>query len=257
MTDLLKQFINKVLKIKAEKPSYRQPGDASDGTCDCIGMIIGALKRMGIKWGGIHGSNYAARRATVNFRKISDPSQLEIGEMVFKANEPDNPKNTLPSRYKKGGAYYNGDLRDYYHVGVVTSLNPLNITHMTAPTVKVDTKLGYWAFAGRVKHLDNKHAYDGEAAPVVPPTTEPVKPVTPVTPSTEPPTKPTTGKAVVTAPSGKTVKRRKQPTTKCGMYDNIPIGKTVTLEEYGKEWSKISYGGRKGWYMMSKFLKVG
>ena len=56
--------------------------------------------------------------------------------------------------------------------------------------------------------------------------------------------------------SGKTVKMRQKPTTKCSMYDDVPIGATVTLDEYGSDWSKISYGRRKGWYMMSKFLKV-
>ena len=36
-----------------------------------------------------------------------------------------------------------------------------------------------------------------------------------------------------------------------------PIGATVTIVEFGYEWSKINYGSRKGWYMMTKFLIVG
>lgn len=248
MTEILDKFLSKVLRIKAEKPRYRQPGDGSDGTCDCIGLIIGAIRRMGLKWIGIHGSNYAARKQSVNFRKVTDPSQLEVGEMVFKAYEPGDAKNTLPSRYRKGGVYYNGDLRDYYHVGVVTSLNPLNITHMTSPTVKVDTKLGKWEFAARVKVLVEAGAYNDTPKPSPEPAPSPKPAPTPA---------PSYQTATVTAPSGRFVKMRQKPSTSCHLYDNVPIGATVRLLEYGTDWSKISYGMRTGWYMMSKFLKVG
>ena len=248
MTTLIQQFLGKVKQIYAEKPKYRQPGDASDGTCDCIGLVIGALKRMGIKWGGIHGTNYAVRQASVNFRRITDASQLEVGDAVYKAYEKGDAKWTLNKypRYLSGGAFYNGDLRDYYHVGVVASVNPLQIYHMTSPTVKIDTKLGKWGYAARIKQLVNAGAYNGSSAKT--PTVE-----TPAQEKTEP-VKVST--AVVTAASGKTVKMRMKPSTNCNMYDNVPIGATVTLVEYGNEWCKISYGRRSGWYMMTKFLKL-
>ena len=246
---LLQKFLEKIQILRWSNLKYRQPGDGSDGTCDCIGLIIGALKRIGIKWTGIHGSNYAARRETIGLQKIADVSKLEVGCCVYKAYEPGHSKYNLPARYKPGGAYYNGDLRDYYHVGVVTSVNPLNITHMTSPTVKVDTKLNHnaksvWSYFGKIKPLVN--AGGTTSTPVQTEISTPVKE----------PLATTGAKAIVTAPSGKYVKMRAQPSQKCTLYDEVLIGAEVTLVEPGEVWAKISYGRRKNWYMMAKYLDV-
>ena len=63
---LVKKFLEMVAKIKSLNPAYKQPGDGSNGVCDCIGLIIGAIRRMSLKWKGIHGSNYGARYETNN-----------------------------------------------------------------------------------------------------------------------------------------------------------------------------------------------
>jgi uncharacterized protein YgiM (DUF1202 family) len=47
---------------------------------------------------------------------------------------------------------------------------------------------------------------------------------------------------------------RQQPSTSCRVYDDVPIGAEVTVVSRGYEWTRISYGRRKGWYMMTKFL---
>lgn len=239
----LKTFLKNVDKIKKEKPTYRQPGDGSDGTCDCIGLVIGALKRMGIKWPGIHGTNYTVRRALVSLNKINSISDLKVGDIVFKARDKSHSKYNLPSRYKKGGAYYNGDLLDYYHVGVVTSKNPLNITHMTSPTVKVDTKLGNWSYYGMLTLLA------GDTKTPAPVSGEPAESNLEGIVSSG-------GTAVVWAQSGRYVKMRQQPSTSCRLYEEVPIGARVTLVEPGETWAKINYGRRKGWYMMAKYLLV-
>ena len=130
--ELVQKFLAMIDVIKRLNPAYKQPGDGSNGVCDCIGLIIGALKRMGIKWPGIHGSNYAARYQTVGLAYIESVSQLNLGDAVYKGvnnegigKKPCNGgtfthKYDLPSRYKPGKQYYNKDLLDYYHVGVVT-----------------------------------------------------------------------------------------------------------------------------------------
>ena len=238
---LLDTFLQKIQVMKGMGLKYRQPGDGSDGTCDCIGLIIGALRRSGIKWTGIHGSNYSARREMVSLNKIPSADALQLGDIVYKAYAPGNSNNTLPARYKPGGVYHNGDLNDYYHVGVVTSVNPLNITHMTSPTVKTDKKLGTWSYYGKLKKLQEG---GGSVTPTPSPNPEPT------------PTPSSGKKAKVVAPSGKYVKMRQQPSQKCSLYDEIPIGSIVTLEEPGESWAKISYGKRKNWYMMAKFLEV-
>ena len=244
MAVTISDFLKQVAVIKVINPTYRQPGDGSDGTCDCIGLIIGAIRRCGLKWTGIHGSNYAARKQSVNFRKVSSAADLELGDVVLKGYDPSNSNYNLPARYKKGGAYYNGDLTDYYHAGVVTSLNPLNITHMSAG-MTVDKKLGKWGYAMRAKPLVNAGAYSSTST-----TTTPVV----ETPAAQTPTTGTQAKVV--ASSGKYVKMRQQPSQKCKLYEEIPIGAIVTLEQPGETWAKISYGKRKNWYMMAKFLEV-
>lgn len=235
---LLEKFLNKIFVIKALNPRYRQPGDGSDGTCDCIGLIIGALRRAGIKWTGIHGSNWAARKEVTYLKPINNTAELKVGEVVFKIYAPGQAGYALPGRYKKGGQYYNGDLNDYMHIGVVTQVNPLNIHHMGSNGVKCDTKLGYWKYHGWLKKL-------GTASNTTTITTTTTAKI-PATGTT----------AIVTAPSGKYVKMRKEPSTKCRLYEELPIGAKVTLEQPGEEWAMISYGKYKNWYMMAKFLEV-
>lgn len=43
MSATLSAFLSAVDTIQAEQPTYRLGGKAEDGTCDCIGLIIGAL----------------------------------------------------------------------------------------------------------------------------------------------------------------------------------------------------------------------
>lgn len=247
---IVEQFLEKVAEIKASKPAYKQPGDGSNGVCDCIGLIIGAIRRIGLKWTGIHGSNYAARYQAVNLKYIKSESQLNVGDIVFKGVASNGKgkrpcykgtfshKYDLPSRYEKGKQYYTGDLIDYYHVGVVTQVNPLNITHMTTPSVKVDKKLDQmtnspWNYVAKVKPLVNE-------API------------PTSAST-----PSTGmEAIVSVMYGTTVNLRQYPSKSCKTYIRVPVGTKVLIIAPGEEWAQIDYGTRKGWYMMAEFLDV-
>ena len=252
--ELVQLLLKMVQKIKSLNPAYKQPGKGTDGTCDCIGLWIGALERMGIKWPGIHGSNYAARYQTENLRPITSAADLEEGDMVYKACEKGSTKHKwdLPKRYHKGNAYYNGDLRDYYHVGVVTKLNPLritplnlNITHMTSPCMKVDTKINQnsnspWNYHGKCKLLLKR-----VGMPVSPSSDQIKEPV------------PTTGsEAIVVANSGSTVFMRQYPDKKCPTWVRVKLGEKVTIVEPGEVWAKINYGRYKGWYMMAQYLDV-
>ena len=238
-------FLEKVQIIKRLNPAYKQPGDGSNGVCDCIGLPIGALRRMGIQWSGIHGCNYAARREFVSLESINKISDLQLGDVVLKAYDPNHSKWKLPDRYKKGKPYYNGDLKDYYHAGVVTQISPsLQITHMTSPRMKVDTNLGSktspWRFHGRLKLLVKA------AGGVV--TEELISSTTPV---------PSAGsKAIVVSANGGAVKCRQYPSTGCATWDRVLPGTEVTILEPGETWAKINCGRRKGWYMMAQYLDV-
>lgn len=228
-------FLAMVATIKLLNPKYRQPGDGSDGTCDCIGLIIGAIRRMGLKWTGIHGSNWCARKELVKLERTTNPADLQLGDVVLKAYEPGVKGWNLPGRYQKGGAYYNGDLRDYYHAGVVTQVNPLQITHMSS-RMTVDTKQGKWLFHGKLKILANA------AGGITP---EPVSPDTP-----------TAGTyAIVVAASGSTVNMRVKPTKNSKIVVRVPLGTKVRIAEPGETWATIKYDGKTG-YMMAEFLDV-
>ncbi len=75
----LSDFMEKVEEIATETPRYRKGGSGKDGTCDCIGLIIGAIRRAGGSWPGLHGSNYAARSETENLREIRTAGDLQPG----------------------------------------------------------------------------------------------------------------------------------------------------------------------------------
>lgn len=212
----LDDFLRQLDAIAAEQPSYRLGGDGSDGTCDCIGLIIGALRRSGASWEGIHGSNYTARHAVDALSPISQASELAVGEAVFKAASPGQSGYALPSRYA-----HHPDQQDYYHVGVVRSVEPLRIVHCTGPGIVTDTKLGKWRFHGWLKQIHPK----GE------------------------PTMSTT--ATVRAASGSTVNLRSAPNGP--LTARIPVGSAVTLHEQAGDWSRITSGEHSGW-MKSEYL---
>ena len=235
MTALLQKFLEKALQLFNSNPKRREPGDGSDGYCDCIGYLIGSLRRTGLKWTGIHGSNWAARKEAVNLRKVTSINDLEVGDMVLKACEPGTKGYALPARYKKGGAYYNGDLKDYYHAGLVYSKNPFQIRHMSSK-MTIDTKLGKWNYAARLKPLVDAGAYKEVYEEAI--------------------TIPSDGtQAKVTAPSGGTVNMRKTPSLKGALIMRIKLGEIVEIVEPGEEWCKIKYNKKTG-YMMAQFLDI-
>ena len=225
MSATLSAFLAAVDAIQQEAPTYRLGGKAEDGTCDCIGLIIGALSRCGVKWPGIHGSNWAARNAMAWMLTVSDASDLTVGDVVYKARRPGETGYSLPDRYAA-----DPDRNDYYHVGVVRSVSPLRIIHCTSPGGVVnDTKLGKWAYRGGLSLI-------GEAS-------ETGEVVTGVETAT------------VTAESGSTVNLRKSPGG--GLVDRVPVGSVVQVVSYlpGAQWAQVAYSGKAGW-MDVAFLRL-
>ena len=226
------KFLTCVEAIAAEAPSYRVGGCGDDGTCDCIGLIIGAIRWAGGSWRGLHGSNYAARYETNQLRKIDHISELKIGEAVYKARDPGEDKYALPDRYKKAP-----DLRDYYHVGVVESVTPLRIRHMTTPQMQMDTKIGKWTYHGWLKKITESEGGQDEKIPE------------------------TGGGKVyiliniaggnVNAPinmrSGDSLNRK--------IIKQIPQGSEAELIEHGESWCKIRYKGAEG-FVATQFVHV-
>ena len=217
-------FLAKIKEIAKSRPSYRLGGDGSDGTCDCIGLVIGAIRRAGDSWSGIHGSNYSARYAMRELLPVTEAGELNLGDVVYKARTPGQSGYDLPERYKN-----DPDQRDYYHVGVVTATSPLEITHCTSPGIVRDTKLGKWTYRGRLEKVD----YDGTSQEV----------------GTMVQT------ATVVADSGDDVKMRSTPSQTDRLYWKVPVGAKVQVASVDGEWAKVRHQDRTG-YMMVEYLAM-
>lgn len=218
----LQAFLNAVRENVNRITHYEKGGDGSGGGCDCIGLIIGAVKLAGGKWPGTHGSNWAARNAMDGLSHISPTADMFAGQIVFKAKSPGEEGYDLPAAYDDSP-----DRLDYYHVGVVTGIDPLCITHCTSVPggIQVDDRLGQWQYGGKLKYVD----YEAEDRPLY--------------------------LASVTAPSGKTVNLRTGPSTGNKIIAQVPIGETVEVYDVLDGWSQVNWNGKSG-YMMSKFLEM-
>lgn len=227
------EFLDAVEMIAATNPAYRTGGIGEDGTCDCVGLIMGAMYALGRKAYPMHSSNYFARKETTRLLPLLE-SDLQPGMLVYKAREDDGRLN---DRYKPGGRYHTGDALDYYHVGVVESTQPLRIVHCTStPTadgIVRDSSTKSWTHAGFVTGVD----YDGTPEQAE----EPV------------------GNAVVHAETGKTVNLRARPNTSAQLVARVPVGTVVQVAETARNdkderWSRVTADGKTG-YMLADFLR--
>lgn len=229
------EFLEGIASIYAEQPSYQLGHDGSDGTCDCIGMPRGASKRKGVTdIKNFSGTNMAARKTIKDLTPLKSTGELQLGEVVLKTRDANDPSYPLPDRYRKGHSDYNSKWGEtnFTHIGTVTGVNPLEITHMTSPKPKKDTKLGNWKYRGKLPWVN----YGGEPGPG---------------PEPEP------GEwAYVYAENGKPVKMRAKPSTSCNSYWEVPVGSQVKILEKGTDWHHIQWAGQDG-YMMKQFLITG
>lgn len=230
-------YVGKVYEIYDENPSYETGHDGSDGQCDCIGMCRGALKRAGATdISNMRGTNQAARHTIENLHQFSSASELNVGDVVLKTRDKDDPNMPLPDKYRKGGSDYSEKWGEtnFTHIGTVTKTNPLEITHMTSPHALKDTKIGTWSYVGQLPWVGEGGGGGGGGGD------DPMK-------------------ARVYAESGTTVNMRKKPSTSSALVERVPIGSIVDVLEKGDEWCKIAYCDSAGctWrgYMMTQFLQ--
>ena len=213
-------WLSKVDEIAAEGPSYQLGHDGTCGKCDCIGLVIGAIRRAGGKWTGTHGSNWAARNAMDTLLPVTDAGDLQVGQVVYKAAMPGQSGYNLPGRYKD-----DVDKRDYYHVGVVRSVDPLDIVHCTGPGIVHDKKLGKWNYAGWLAMVSRESEKEDERMQT----------------------------AIVTAESGSTVNLRKTP--EGALLDRVPVGSAAQVLDTMYGWARVTVAGKTGW-MNKRYLQM-
>ena len=201
---------------------YATPGSNDSRGIDCSGAFVYAYRQFGESI--YHGSNRIIRVFCHDVRRVASVDELKVGMAIFKARED---LSRLKAEYKPGGRYYDAALPcDYYHMGLVTSVRPLEIINATPPRVRIDSDLSKWRCAGYLNAVD----YAGSA-----PGPGPVY-------------------AEVTAPSGRTVNLRRSPSKTAAVLVRVPIGETVeVLAQTSELWWNVRYGRYAG-YMMREFL---
>lgn len=95
-------------------------GGASVDKIDCSGVLVYVYKQHGLKI--YHGSNRIARVHVERLIPIEEAiagGLIVPGMAAFRSRGPGEAKYELAAKYKPGGEHYNGDIRAYYHIGVV------------------------------------------------------------------------------------------------------------------------------------------
>lgn len=123
---------------------------------DCSGAFVRAYKAHGMSI--YHGSNRIAREYVV---ALLPPDQARPGMAAFKARKPGEQYYDLPGEYKPGGKHYNGDLNDYYHIGLVDENPEFAINAQTTKTGVVRSKLSNgWCAVGYLKAVQYEDQED-------------------------------------------------------------------------------------------------
>ena len=195
---------------------YESPGSNDSSGIDCSGAFVRAFRLQGASI--YHGSNTIFRQYCSQTGRIAGVASLVPGMTVFKQRND----NAEPDKYRGDG------IGNLYHIGLVTSINPLRIVHATSPNAKVDTKLGNWSYWGLLRNVD----YGGEQAVA---NVDEVRYI-----------------ALVVAPKGDTVNLRK--TADGDLLARVPVGQRVSVLAESGGWARCVYGDLVG-YMQTQYLK--
>lgn len=196
-------------------------GSAEKGCVDCSGAFVYAFRKHGASI--YHGSNRIARTEIVELLPMC---QAKEGMAAFKLRAPGSAYYALPSSYKPGGGHYNGDLNDYYHIGLVGRDGQI-LNAQSSATGFVKSKASTWHCCGYLKQVN----YGQEESPM----------------------EEALYQATVTASTGSTVNLRKAAGTSAAVLERVNIGTTVDVIEEGTEWHKIRTASNTG-FMMACFL---
>ena len=209
-------------------------GHHEKGIVDCSGAFYYVFKEK-YNLPMYNGSNRIARVYIIGpLIPIKEAKQKKLiipGMAAFKHYAPGNANYSLKEGYKQKGSYYNGDLNDYHHIGLIDNDVNYVLNAQGAKTGFVRSKITEsWTYVAKLKNV----IYDGGTDPM------PEKTMTVVrTPDA--------------SAGSKTVNVRSKPDSSSPIIFTVGFGSVVTVYSTDNGWSQISYGGKNGW-MMSKFL---
>ena len=201
-------------------------GHHEEGCVDCSGAFVYAFSQFGISYP--NGSNAIARKYIVG--KMLPISQAKPGMAAFKVHPPGEKGFDLPDKYKINGSAYNGDLNDYYHIGLVDT-DPQYVLNAKGTNYGFCrdrlTESNGWDYVAELKHVD----YGEESGERV--------------------------EARVVLPAGatgNTVNMRKSASKNADIVYKVPVGAEIDVISDQGQWCEIDYDGRIG-YMMSNYLE--
>lgn len=204
---------------------------------DCSGAFVRAYRAHGKSI--YHGSNRIAREYLTELGARSEErgaallpiSEAKPGMAAFKLRKPGEQLYNLPDEYKPGHKHYNGDLNDYYHIGLVDEDTAyiLNSASTNSGFKRSKTADG-WDAVGYLK--DVQYGEGGD----------------------EPMADGYLYEALVDSANDKPVNLRKSPSVNAAILGTVKDGETVrVLNEVDGDWAEVDTGKRKG-YMMRGFL---
>lgn len=227
-----KDFAREVEAIALTVTGYQSGKSGQNGLCDCIGLIMGAMARLGHSAYPMHSTNYFARYQMDNLRELGSADKLQIGQVLYKARSDGAELN---DRYKPGGRYCTGDMLDYYHVGVVTDIAPLEITHCTQSGsisgIKRDTTAKGWTHAGDLRGVEACTSPEKDEVE-------------------------TMASARVVSDNGKPVRMRKAPGTDAETITKVAVGTMADVLEQAEGWATIRLSDGQRGYMMTQYLAM-
>lgn len=214
-------------RMLAEQWKYTA-GASETGNVDCSGAFVWSFRQHGQSI--YHGSNRIARTEVIELVPIS---AAKPGMAVFKCRNPSDARYALPSGYKQGGKYYNGDLRDFYHIGLMGEDGKV-LNAQSSATGFVASPIKSWTCAGQLKKVDYKEEKQVEDSY-------------------------TAGVSYVGrvyATSGRTVNLRAEPSKSAKVLEKVKIGTTVNVIGTADGWLHVETETNQG-YMMEEFVDVG
>ena len=206
-------------------------GSATEGCVDCSGAFDYAFRKLkGIDYP--HGSNSIARGFIAG--KLLPIDQAKPGMAALKMYAPGEKGYDLPEKFLPGKGSCNGDLNDYYHIGLIDD-DPnwvLNAKGTKYGFCRDGLKNNGWDFVAYLKGVDYNNSAEekGEI---------------------------TMQDAHVVLPSGAnggTVNLRKTASVNSAVITKVPVGSQVSVEADLGQWCRIAYNNKAG-YMMSNYIE--
>lgn len=203
-------------------------GHHETGCVDCSGAFVWSYENHGKSI--YNGSNRIARVYVERVIPIAEARAkgLIVPAMAaFKAYEPTSQYYNLKDTYQPKGKYYNGDLNDYHHIGLIDEDTNYVLNAQGAKTGFVRSRIKEnWSHVGFLLAI----TYEG----VVP--VEDVKMMV--------------GNL---SPGTTTVNMRKDPAPSASIIDKLKAGTVVSKVGEQGVWSKVMAQNKVGW-IMSQFL---